>query len=54
MYQGIKRFIYGIFGCRFRYACLCGWIGNVCSWTDTGDNRGTHRPVCPHCFTRLK
>jgi hypothetical protein len=54
VFQTIVRFIGELLGARFRYACLCGWWGNVCSWSDTGDEARTHFPICPHCFSRLK
>ena len=54
MYQFVFRKIASLLGKRYRYACLCGWFGNACSWTDTSDAQRTHRPICPHCFSALR
>lgn len=42
------------FGFKYRYMCLCGWFGNVVSWTDTTDEARSHVPICPRCFRRVK
>lgn len=54
MYQYLIRRIAAAFGKRYRYVCLCGYRGNLCSWTDTSDAHRTHRPICPQCFSKLR
>ncbi len=54
VYGKVMKFLYEFAGKHARYACWCGWFGNLCTWTDTTDENRTHVPLCPRCFSRLK
>lgn len=51
----LLRKLFKFFGREYRYKCgQCGWIGNVCSWTDSSDSTRSHYSICPRCHRRLQ
>lgn len=52
--MNLLRRLLKMLGANYRYTCLaCGWLGDVCSWTDSSDPTRSHYPICPRCHERL-